>query len=181
MKKYLLLFLLLIPAVSFAASSVRVLGTKSATPASSSSTGVKVTPAKVSAASTGNATTSRTGILRAKPKTDIVSNTASSGTSSARFPVVVSTLGSYNNANVPKTTGMSFTTGVDTEAIINAVMENVAKDYYNKDQVYDNDMFRVAVRDVDDPRIDAIRTRDPSSLHPGVDLPADYVYMWIER
>ena len=51
---------------------------------------------------------------------------------------------------------------------------------YNKAEVYNNNNFIQAVKDVDDPRIDAIRTRDPSSLH-SAQLPDDYIYVWIEK
>ncbi|MBO7042706.1 MAG: hypothetical protein J6W08_02450 [Alphaproteobacteria bacterium] len=171
MKKYLVLALLLVPTVSFAAPSVRVLGSGSGTTASSA-TGTKITPAKTANVSKAAATNtgrtasgSRIGTVRAMPKvgSGTVSTTAS-GTAS-RFPVITPAH-SYSSVTKPQTA--SGTT-------INVDLDN----YYNKEEV--NNIIN-ALKEEDDPRIDAIRLVDPST--PGLhtkDLPSDYVYMWIEE
>lgn len=169
MKKYLVLALLLVPTVSFAAPSVRVLGSGSGTTASSA-TGSKITPAKTTSVSKAAATNtgrtasgSRIGTVRAMPKvgSGTVSTTAS-GTAS-RFPVITPAH-SYSSVTKPQTA--SGTT-------VNVDLDN----YYNKEEV--NNIIN-ALEPKDDPRIDAIRLVDPSDKHTEV-LPPDYVYMWIEE
>ena len=173
MKKIFVLTLLLVPTVSFAAPSVRVLGSGSGTTASSA-TGSKITPAKtanVSKAATLNtakgASTagSRIGTVRAVPKvgSGTVSTTASGAAS--RFPVITPAH-SYSSVTKPQTASGNTTINVDLD------------NYYNKEEV--NTIIN-ALKEEDDPRIDAIRLVDPST--PGLhtkDLPSDYVYMWIE-
>ena len=111
MKKYLVLALLLAPAVSFAAPSVRVLGSGSGTTASSA-TGSKITPAKTASVSKTAATNaanagrtasgSRIGTVRATPKVaNTVANTTASGTAS-RFPVITPAH-SYSSVTKPQT------------------------------------------------------------------------------
>ena len=171
MKKCLILVLLLLPTVSLAAPSVRVLGSGTGTTASSS-TGAKITPAKtanISKTATlgtnkGAATAgSRVGTLRAVPKVGSgVANTSASGAAS-RFPVITPAH-SYSSVTKPQVTGGT---------TINVDLDN----YYNKQEV--NNIIN-ALKEEDDPRIDAIRLVDPSNMHTK-DLPDDYVYMWIEE
>ena len=170
MKKFFVLALLLAPAVSFAAPSVRVLGSGSGTTASSA-TGAKITPAKTASVSktattnTGRtASGSRIGTVRAVPKvgSGTVSTTAS-GTAS-RFPVITPAH-SYSSVTKPQTAGGNTTVNVDLD------------NYYNKEEV--NNIINT-LEPKDDPRIDAIRLVDPSDKHTEV-LPPDYVYMWVEE
>jgi hypothetical protein len=97
MKKFLIFALLILPMTSFGASSVRVLGSGTATPAAGLAGAAKVTPAKVTAAkpaaasTASTAATSRIGTIRVKPKA--TTNTLSAGTSpststGSRFPVI---------------------------------------------------------------------------------------------
>ena len=97
MKKFLIFALLILPITSFGASSVRVLGSGTATPAAGLASATKVTPAKVTAAkpaaasTASTAATSRIGTIRVKP--NATTNTLSAGTSSStsagsRFPVI---------------------------------------------------------------------------------------------
>lgn len=178
MKKLILLALLIIPVTSFAASSVRVLGAKPASTSGSSATSApaaKVLPAKAAtttAAKSGTTSTnSRIGTVRAKPKTTVGTvSTASSGSSTARFPVITPA-NSYSSVNKPQAAGG--TTVVNQ----NVNLEN----YYTKDEVDGKleDQF-------DDPRFDMIRVGgNPEAHWQGNSklegLRGDYVFFWVEE
>ncbi|MBR0212295.1 MAG: hypothetical protein IJQ55_01690, partial [Alphaproteobacteria bacterium] len=176
MKKFLVLALLLAPAVSFAAPSVRVLGSGSGTTASSA-TGSKITPAKTASVSKTAATNaanagrtasgSRIGTVRATPKVaNTVANTTASGTAS-RFPVITPAH-SYSSVTKPQTAGGNTTVNVDLD------------NYYNKEEV--NNIIN-ALKQEDDPRFDMIRVShgNPQDNWNGYQIPEGYVFMWIEE
>ena len=150
MKKYLVLFLLFLPMVSYAVPSVRTLGGgKSATPAN---TTVKssITPTRLLGATSGTDTSAggtaekaRLGTLRAKTKVVGVSSTADSSVS--RLP---------GSGAVSTGSGTSSGQSSGTTVVVTGVA-------------------------ADDPRFDAISTVDPSSKHTD-SLPNGYVYMWVE-
>jgi len=105
MKKYILLSLLFFPLASFAAPSVRMLGSGSAPKASAgvkTSVATKVTPAKVGrTASAGNV--ARIGSMQVKPVSATNSNTSSS-VAGSRFPIIIPTK-VYNSVNSPRPVG----------------------------------------------------------------------------
>ena len=175
MKKFLIFSLLFLPMTVDAASSVRMLGAGSDT---KSVAAQKITPTK-STAATGAVAVSRAGTLRAAPKVSGSTGTVSG--SSSRFPIIT-TARPYNSVATPSSSGGSATVtpaSVDTEAIINAVTQRIENNYYNKEEVYNNNNFIEAVKDVDDPRIDAIKVGS-RPVH-SAELPSDYVYIWIEQ
>lgn len=175
MKKYVILALLFVPMVAYSAPSVRVLGNKTD---SNTVATTKAAPAKLSATANNNTSGSRIGTMRAKPAT----SKTGAGTDS-RFPVAL-TNPKYQAIEKPKTGVVSVVTtaDVDTDEIVNEVMNKVGDNYYNKTYIdnnyYNNAQFDDAVRDVDDPRVDAIRIGRPDDHEE--DLPSNYVYMWIE-
>lgn len=178
MKKFLVFIFLVIPTLTFAVPSVRVLGNNS-TAKAVANTGTKITPAKATGntnASIGTST-SRIGTLRAKAKT-----TGTSGAlinSNTRFPII-SAPQSYNSVATPKSDSVIGTvSGADTDAIVNTIVQYVENNYYNKEEIYNNNEFIQAVKDVDDPRIDAIKVGS-KPVHKA-SLPSDYVYIWIEE
>lgn len=184
MKKYMILALLCIPMTAFAAPSVRVLGNKStnATATNTSSMPAKAVPAK-SATTAGGATTSRIGTVRAKTNTATVSGTKSGVGTESRFPVI-SPNHVYSSVTSPKPTGGGTTVvpaEVDTDAIVDTVMQKVENNYYDKNEVYNNNFFNEAVQNVDDPRVYAISTSDPKVERDGQEAPEGWVYMWIEE
>lgn len=180
MKKYLILALMFVPMVSFAAPSVRVLGTGTGTPASATS-GAKVTPAKnasvakvaTSVGGTSNsAAASRIGTLRAAPK--VGSGTgAAAATGTARFPVITPAH-SYSSVNKPQAVGGGTTVNVDLTK------------YYDKEEV---DNIINALEQIEDPAIDMVRvssTGNPKSKwenNPWYQKRIDdgFVFMWIEE
>lgn len=190
MKKYLVFVLMFLPMVSFAAPSVRMLGSKTSSPSSSSTSTVKVTPTKTTSTNAGTASNSRIGTLRAKANASGTVSTAAS--TNSRFPVISSTH-SYSAVTKPQSSGTTVSS-VNKEEIVNEVMQNVEAKYYDKDQsdanyynkkdgdVYTTNEFKDAVKEtmdeVDDPRIDAIKIGS-KPVH-DVPLPEGYVYMWIE-
>lgn len=116
MKKFILLALLCIPVTSFAASSVRVLGTKSANPGTSASAApVKVLPTKTTNVSADRAAGARVGTIKTAPKVTTNTITANknvtTSTSAARFPVITPAH-SYDSVKKPQTAG---TTVVNAE------------------------------------------------------------------
>lgn len=138
MKKILLLLLFVVPTVSMAAPSVRVLGKPAAT---SDVSGTKITPAKSTGATNAN-TAARLGSLRTK--------TGTAASASSRFPVITSAK-VYNNVNVPSKT---ISTGggsnppiisgdVDVDAIVNAVKSDLRNEFYDKNDTYNkNEVYR---------------------------------------
>ena len=172
MKKLLMISLLVLPMTATAASSVRVLGTNSNT---GSVAAQKITPTK-SVSSIGSNTTPRVGSLRAAPK--LSSNTGVVPSSSSRFPII-STAHSYNSVTTPTSSGTVVPASVDVDAIVDAVTQRIENNYYSKTEVYNNNEFKQAVQDVDDPRIDAIKVGS-RPVHSAT-LPSDYVYIWIEQ
>lgn len=191
MKKFIVLALLSIPMASFAASSVRVLGSKSATPGTAAS--AKVVPAKVNAGKT--AATSRIGTtVRAKPATvaaptTITTTNKTAGTAGSRFPVITPA-SSYKSVSAPQSSGNTYNNTENNNTNVN--MNN----YYTKNQVdnkiteinqdiqeIQNTINNIEPQEVDleDPRFDAIRTEDPTNKWSGKTLPQGYVYMWIEE
>ena len=199
MKKYFVLLLIFAPMLSFGAPSVRMLGNQPALSAAINS-GVKITPVKSSGENVGAVSGARVGSLNAKTKSSNL-NSVSTVSSSSRFPVIQPAY-SYNSVVAPQTGGSSsgpaqMPANVDVAAIVDAVTQNIENNYYNVNEVYNNNEFVTAVKDVvediDDPRIDAIRVRtaqqgSPSSywgnkINQGKakNLPSDYIYMWIEE
>ena len=185
MKKFIVLALCMIPVATFAASSVRVLGNQSSSTTLAGQGSTKITPTKATASTatvkSSGTTTSRIGTLRAKSGNP----TGAISGATTRFPVITpsysysSVTGEQEVANV-----VSTNVDVDTTSIINTVTNNVnntiSNQYYNKEQVYNNQEFVNAVQAiVDDPRIDAIRVGSRPSHNKALDR--NYVYMWIEE
>lgn len=209
MKKILFLLLILAPAVSMAAPSVRVLGNK---PVTSGVTGTKVTPAKTSGTTNANSS-ARLGSLRAK--------TGAISSASSRFPVITSAK-VYNNVAIPtvpsnnqsgggstgggsNTNPPSVSGNVDVDAIINAVKTDLRNEFYNKNETYNqnetynreeidariteinnsltevNNAITNVSNNLDDSRFDAIRLTNPREARNGEDAPEGYVYIWIEE
>ena len=169
----------------FAAPSVRTLGGKGVSGAMVNSNLGKIEKAKINvgtntSANSGTITPARIGTLRAKnPKIGTVSEMAGNN-SASRLPGIVPAK-TYDSASYSGGYGGDKCCNVDVAAIIAAVMEKVEENYYDKDQVYNNENFVNAVLDLvndDDPRIDAIKTSKP---YHAKSLPDDYVYMWIEK
>ena len=149
MKKLLIFALLFVPVTSFAASSVRVLGsgssalpgsgsatkTTSATPARAVSTAKAATPkaATAAAAKAGDGSTSRIGTISAKVKkpvtTTATTSTGSTASSGSRFPVITPAQ-SYNTVAKPQAnTGTTVVPGdIDLVSIINAVKAEIEED-----------------------------------------------------
>jgi hypothetical protein len=173
MKKVLVFALLFLPMTSFAASSVRVLGNKTATVgtnASSSGTAAKVVPAKtVTSATTNTGTsTSRIGTVRAKPQTVSAqtigaATKTTSGDSAARFPAITPA-NSYKIVSKPQ----AFNTSAGTGEVGNVNVNN----YYTKTEIDEK---------LDDPRFDMIRTENPVGKWNKEDIPEGYVFMWVEE
>ena len=186
MKKYVILALMFVPMVSFAAPSVRVLGSGTATSASST-TGAKVTPAKTTAAAKNTVTAakattanagSRVGTVRVSPKPVGSGTTSGTGTTS-RFPVITPAH-SYNSLNKPQSTGGG-TTVINQEVNLD--------NYYNKQDV-DNKIEEIntTINNLEpekDPRVDMIRKGHPErdwEGHPDLDdLKTNHYFMWIEE
>lgn len=186
MKKFLIFALLFIPMTSFAASSVRVLGTKTATPGVSTTTSAKVVPAKTTATKTGDTSVSRIGTVRpktTKTTTGTVSNTAS--VSGSRFPVITP-VKSYNTVTTPKqeNTGSAVVPSqVDTTEIVDRITNILNENYVQKEEVN-----TIIQQNLDDPRFDAIVVTGNANYDPvakwaakGKTLPEGYVYMWVEE
>ena len=175
MKKVLIFALVLFPAFAFGAPSVRMLGNNNIAKVAANS-GTKITPTK-SDTNSGAVSAARLGTLKAKTKTTGVTGAITN--SNTRFPIITAAQ-PYSSVTRPKTdTTTAPSAGVDTDAIIYAVTQNIEKNYYNKDEVYNNNNFIQAVKDVDDPRIDAIKV-GAKPVH-SAQLPSDYVYIWIEE
>ena len=186
MKKLFIFALLVLPMTTFAASSVRVLGSGSNLPGSgttkttSSSAKVATTPkaalpkAAASAAKAGDGSSSRIGTVRVKPTTKATTTTATGTTSNAaatagsRFPVI--------------TPAHSYDTVVNPQAGngVKPSGQNVdLSNYYNKQEVDDL---------IDDPRFDMIRISAGNPRPNWVGNPLlqqregqGYVFMWIEE
>lgn len=173
MKKILFMVLLVLPFTAFGAPSVRMLGNN--TPSNTASA-QKITPTKTSAASNA-AATSRIGTLRIAPKASGTVGAISG--SNSRFPIITAAH-SYNSVATPsKDTTVVIPSNVDTDEIVDTVVQRIENNYYNKSEVYNNNEFINAVKDIDDPRIDAIKVGSkPVHSEP---LPSDYVYIWIEE
>ena len=197
MKKYVISLLLFLPMVSFGAPSVRMLGNQPALSAAISS-GAKVTPVKAPNESSSSSSSARIGTLSARSKPSNLSS-VKTVSSSSRFPVIQPAF-SYNSVSTPQTGGTSGSSGsanvpanVNVAEIVDAVTQNIERNYYNTDQVYNNTHFVEAVQNVindntnDDPRFDAIRISDGNPRtyweNKGLSLPSDnsYVYIWIEE
>ena len=166
MKKILIFALLVLPMASFGASSVRVLGSGTATPATGIAGAAKVTPAKVTAAkpaATSTAATSRIGTIRVKPKattTTLSTGTSSSTSTGSRFPVITPAQ-SYKTVNTQQAGATNTGTGTGTAQPASVT---------------------------DDPRFDMIhvesrenywRTNYPALTNQRVD--EGYVFMWVEE
>ncbi len=187
MKKFgLLLLLLFVPVVSFGAPSIRMLGNKTAMTTTAAS-GSKITPVKATVSNEASNSTARLGSLRAKSKTNNL--TTNNSLKGSRFPVITPA-SSYNSVAAPQISGgtyggtASVPANVDVAAIVDAVTQNIANDYYNKTEVYNTNEFKEAVRaeipeETDDPRIDAIRIGSRPSH--SAELDPNYVYIWIEE
>ena len=189
MKKYLFLALLFVPMVSLAAPSVRMLGSKApvTNQASVKSTGtttpapVKATPAKASNSTAGNSVASRVGTVRAKTKTTgVTSNAVKDSGSESRFPMITTGYAPYNSVVTLKPTGGTISAEVDTDAIVDTVMEKVENNYYNKTEVYSTNEFIEAVKDVDNELNYSVSTSNPRTVF-GKDAPEGWVYIWVEE
>ena len=187
MKKLFIFALLILPMTTFAASSVRVLGSGSNLPGAgttkttSSSAKVATTPkaalpkAAASAAKAGDGSSSRIGTVRVKPTAKTTTTTTATGTTSnaaatagSRFPVITPAH-SYNTVVNPES-GNGIKPGAQNVDLSN---------YYNKQEVDDK---------LDDPRFDMIRINNgnPESHWYGNALLQQrknegYVFMWIEE
>lgn len=171
MKKLFIISLLVLPMTVNAASSVRMLG---ANADAKTATVQKITPTKSAAAVGTTVSASRAGTVRAAPKTA----GAISG-STSRFPIIT-TSRPYNSVTTPTNSGtVVVPSSVDVDAIVDAVTQRIENNYYTKEEVYNNNDFIEAVKDVDDPRIDAIKVGS-RPVHSAT-LPSDYVYIWIEQ
>lgn len=190
MKKCFVFALMLLPMVSFAAPSVRMLGSKTSSPSATTTSTVKVTPSKTTTTDSGTDSSARIGTLRAKANAG-TSTTTTSTSSSSRFPTISSSH-TYSAVTKPQASGTTVSS-VNKEEIVNEVMQNVEAKYYDKEQsdtnyynkgdVYTTNEFKEAVKEtmdeVDDPRIDAIKIG--SRPEHSVPLQEGYVYMWIEK
>ncbi|MBR3510631.1 MAG: hypothetical protein IKN73_01050 [Alphaproteobacteria bacterium] len=203
MKKFLLLAVLFIPFAVSAAPSVRVLGNKNAGT-------VQMAPAKASnikQANTARIGTLRTktsglsGVLTSSgSRFPVISSTKpystvqpSGGNTGSNIGGNTGTNTGSNTGGTPSSTGSCNVCTDTINEIVDTVTDRVEGDVlnnyydktetYNKEDVYNNNEFTQAVSDIieDDPRIDAIRTRNPANLHPGAELPSDYIYVWIEQ
>ena len=187
MKKLFIFALLVLPMTTFAASSVRVLGSGSNLPGSgttkttSSSAKVATTPkaalpkAAASAAKVGDGSSSRIGTVRVKPTAKTTTTTATGTTSNAaatagsRFPVITPAH-SYNTVVNPES-GNGIKPGAQNVDLSN---------YYNKQEVDDK---------LDDPRFDMIRISNGNPRSKWIGNPLlnkretedGYVFMWIEE
>ena len=184
MKKILIFALLIVPSMSFAVPSVRTLGSSGVnTQKLVAGSGNKITPTKTTQEVKQNsniATVARLGALRSKNKTTGLSGAITN--SGTRFPVI-SNVASYSSVATPKSeTQAAIPANIDTDAIVNAVMQKVERDYYNKADVYTTTAFENAVRDtmsgVYDPRFDAIRVGSDGL---GTSAPESYVSIWVEE
>ena len=189
MKKLLIFALMFVPVASFAASSVRVLGSgSSALPGSGSSTKTTTaTPARAvssakaampkaattGAVKTGDSSTSRIGTISSKVKKPVATTTGTTNTttsSGSRFPVITPAQ-SYNTVGKPQASTGSGGTGeccdVNVQEIVRAVTEQVSDK---------------------DPRVDMIHAGNREAYWRGKvgngvvdDYLADgYYFMWIE-
>ena len=187
MKKLFIFALLVLPMTTFAASSVRVLGSGSNLPGSgttkttSTSAKVAATPkatlpkAATTAAKAGDGSSSRIGTVRVKPTTKTATTTATPGTTSnaaaaagSRFPVI--------------TPAHSYDTVVNPQAgngVKPSGQEVDLSNYYNKQEVDDL---------IDDPRFDMIRISEGNPRTKWIGNPLlqqredeHYVFMWIEE
>ena len=180
MKKFLVFIIMFLPISAFSAPSVKMLG-KTGPGKLVSDSGAKITPSK---ATTSTGVAARIGTLRAKGTASGAVTGAITGASS-RFPSF-SSVKSYNSvanpvANIP-VAGTAVPASADTDEIVQTVQDvqdNLQNNYYDKNKVYDNDNFRTAVKDVDDPVKDAIHVGAPT--HHVDDLPDGYAYIWIEE
>jgi hypothetical protein len=146
---------------------------------------------KSSGESSGVTTSARIGSLHTKPKSGVLTSSGSVS-SSSRFPVI-QPVHSYSSVSAPQTTGPSYApANVDVAAIVDAVTQNIQNNYYDRNEVYNNNEFVTAVQEVmedfEDPRIDAVRVRTAAQGSPkpywdnkGLSLPSDYIYIWVEE
>lgn len=183
MRKYIILALLSVPITAFSAPSVRVLGNNTASAGNNNTSAVvkKAIPAKAAPVATNTASTSRVGTIRAK--TGTISNTKPA--SESRFPVIAPNH-IYNSVSTPKPTGGTTVVNseVDTDAIVNTVMQQVESNYYNQTQV---DNMINNLNPEEDPRVDMIhmgnKRSDWMSTH-ATEVQAlenqGYVFMWVE-
>ncbi len=182
MRKYIILALLFVPMVSFGASSVRVLGGQSATPASTTSV-AKVTPAKPAVSSVGGSAVSRVGAVRATNKTNASTSSSATSASTSRFPVITPAH-SYSSVVAPKPTGTTSQQPAPASVDVDAIVNNLLQNYYNKTEV--NNIVN-ALEPTDDPRFDMVRVSDrsPDSYWRNHKLyqqrlDEGYVFMWVE-
>lgn len=183
MKKSWILFFILLPMMSFGASSVRMLGGTPALTAAAAKT--QVTPVRMSSvkASDNSLSSARVGSLSAKVKKNV--SNVQKNTQDSRFPVIVPA-NSYNIISTPdQGTNYNTVETVDVGAIIESVMQNITNNYYNNTEVYNKQEIDEML---DDPRFDAIRIvrrgsndSEPSNADYPTNLPSNYIYMWIEE
>ncbi len=187
MKKLLIFALLLVPMTTYAASSVRVLGAKSATTNAGTTTTTtsgtsnlsKAATAAKSGATSSNAGSARIGTISSRAKKiAAATGTNSVTTSSSRFPVITPAH-SYKTVTPPQpgTEGGGVNPGccdVDVNAIVDAVTQRIP----------------------DDPRVDMIRTFPASQAGQAEAIMTQYwqnnpryagfrqdgwVFMWVEE
>ena len=160
MNKCAFLVLLLIPTISLGAPSVKMLG---GTPSVSTAvnTGSKVIPVKASVSKETPTQVSRLGSVRSVPKTSTTSS-YDLNSDSSRLPFMPSR--SYNSVKVPqKEVSQS---NVSLDIILDAL-----KNYYTKEEVYNNDEFQTAV-------FDTIKLKVGK---PVGNFDEEYMYIWIEE
>jgi len=121
MKKYVVLFLMCLPMVSFGAPSVRALGA-GAVVGASGATASKITPAKVGS-TPSTSSVARVGSLRAKATTVGTPSAVSGAT--GRFPVI-STAKVYNTTATPRPiSSVSNASIINTEENLDALTQRV--------------------------------------------------------
>jgi len=177
MKKYLVVFLLFFPAISFGVPSVRMLGSVQPV-AAQPATATKLTPAKSSVENAKPVSIGRAASLQAKSK--VSSLTSGAGTSStSRFPIITAAH-SYNSVTSPQATGGSTgSSSVNVDTIIQAVTNNIENNYYTKEEV-NNLIQQGSTVDIDPRMFDVVRTSNPAQAH-NADAPSGFVYIWIEE
>ncbi len=202
MKKYVVLYLMLMCTPVFAAPSVHAVGSV-ATPVSVGTGTTKATPVRASSTKLPANTTSlsRIGSMRPSGKTAISGAITTSG-SASRVPIIPVksysiTSGSDSNSNKPQSSSEQ-SSGSCCNIDVDAIIQAIRQEFYDKTEVYNNNHFTNAVTDIvngiviepfEDPKIDAVRIVNQANnklpaevwAEKGLSLPNDYVYIWIEE
>lgn len=177
MKKYIVLFLMCFPMLSFGASSVRALGSNAVVGASGT-TASKITPVKASnVGSVSGSGVARVGSLRAKATT-VNTPSAVSGTTT-RFPVVSPTR-LFNTAMAPRPTGsVSNTTIINTDADIENLTQRV-ENIENLNSASDKKVI-TTVNKLDANADTVLVNRGSGDPFLGKGKPDDRAWIWVEE